>query len=93
MQPSTDAIAAIVFDAVDDLNKQLPRNKRLDKSPGTRLAGPGGQLDSLGLVNLMVNTEQKLETALGLEVMLAEEAAGATDEHARDGADCSLPLS
>jgi len=70
-------IAELVFAAVDEVNQQLPRAKRLEKSEATLLTGEGASLDSLGLVNLLFNTEQKIESALGVSVTLAEDGAAA----------------
>lgn len=73
-------IAALVMAAVEDVNKQLPRAKRLEVSPSAILTGDGGKLDSLGLVNLMFGTEKKIESELGLEITLADDALAASDE-------------
>jgi hypothetical protein len=64
---------ALVYAAVDEVNKQLPRSNRLEKAAATLLYGPGGHLDSLGLVNLLVNTEEKIAATCGVEVSLVEE--------------------
>lgn len=76
-------VTELVFAAVDEVNAQLPRAKRLDKSPDTVLTGEGARLDSLGLVNLLFNTEQQLEVALGVSVTLAEDGAAAAGEQFR----------
>lgn len=73
-------ITAIVHAAIDDLNKQLPKAKRLEKSPEAAMASEGGGLDSLGVVNLLFNTEKHLENGLGVSLSLTEEAAAADDE-------------
>ena len=53
-----------------------------DRIGGVRkLAGDGGVLDSLGLVNLLVLTEQQLESKVGVSTMLVEEAGDASEEH------------
>lgn len=73
-------IADIVYAAIDDLNKQLPKAKRLDKSLEAAMAADGGTLDSLGVVNLLFNTEKRIEQGLGISLPLTEEAAAADDE-------------
>lgn len=65
--------------AVDDLNQQLRKDARLEKSPTTPLTGDGGRLDSLGLLNLLVFAEQQIETAYGVSVMLADDDAMAKE--------------
>ena len=66
-------ILQIIYSAIDELNQQLP--ERLEKSADTVLFGEGAKLDSLGLVNLIVITEQKAEEALGATITLADEKA------------------
>jgi hypothetical protein len=47
------------------------------KDPDARLAGAGGHLDSLGLVNLIVETEQVIEERFGRYVNLGDERSAA----------------
>jgi len=45
--------------AIEQLNQQLPVDeKRVDPHPQTRLTGEDGCLDSLGLIDLITNTEK-----------------------------------
>ena len=62
-------------DDVDEINQQLPKEQRLEKSIDTILSGQSGKLDSLGLVNLIVATEQKIEEEYGITITLANERA------------------
>jgi acyl carrier protein len=71
MQTSA-AIREAVYLALDDLNAQLPPARRLPRSETTPLAGEDGQLDSLGVVNLIALVEQKLETHSGITVDLID---------------------
>ena len=59
--PSTDRILEVLFAAVDQLNQELPPERRLTKTRETVVFGPGGQLDSLGLVSFLVLAEQQLQ--------------------------------
>ena len=68
-------IIQVIFDAVDELNEQYPEKQGLIKSIDTVLFGETGTLDSLGLVNLIVTTEQKIEEEFGILVSLADERA------------------
>jgi acyl carrier protein len=74
-----DKIIQAIFGAINDINQQMPKDERLVKSPETRLYGEDGPLDSLGLVNLIVATEQHLENFCGISISLAEEHV--LDEH------------
>ena len=72
---SRDKIIQTIFDVIDELKQQVPVIQQLDKSVDTVLFGKSGQLDSLGLVNLIVATEQKIEEELGVAMTLADEKA------------------
>ena len=67
------------FRAVDELNLTLPPDEKVKKSLETLLSGPSGVLDSLGLVNLVVETEQQIEDEFGVLVNLADEKAMAVE--------------
>ena len=53
-----DNIKTIVFTTIDELNQNLIKEDQLEKSLETRLFGGNSNLDSLGLVNLIVAVEQ-----------------------------------
>ncbi len=61
-----------IFKAVEEINQQLPQERRLKKSPDTLLFDESGDLDSLGLVNLVVLTEQNIEEELGVTITLTD---------------------
>lgn len=65
----------LIYDAIDEVNQQLPPAQQLAKSPETVLFGKAAQLDSLGLVNLVVAIEQRVGDQFGVAVMLANEKA------------------
>ena len=68
-------ITRLLYEVVDEINERLTRDRRLTKSPDTILFGKGGNLDSLGLVNLITLTEQKVEDKFGITITLADERA------------------
>lgn len=70
-QPVVDAING----AVDDLNEILDADERLGKSPDEPLLGRDARLDSLGLVNLIVLVEEKIQQNFGVGVTLVDERA------------------
>ncbi len=74
-----EKIQSLLWSAVDELNLQLRRDQRLAKSTEERLTGEGGRLDSLGLINLLVLTEQRIESEFGCQVMLADDQALAAE--------------
>ena len=73
--PSRETILRTIFQAVDDYNAGESENHRVDKSEAVVLLGTDGRLDSLGLVNLIVAVEQRLEEDFGVAVTLADEKA------------------
>ncbi|MEA2655090.1 MAG: hypothetical protein QOI23_455 [Chloroflexota bacterium] len=70
-QPVVDAINS----AVDDLNEILDADERLGKSPDEALIGKDARLDSLGLVNLIVLVEEKIQQKFGVGITLVDERA------------------
>lgn len=61
-----------IFEAVDEVNEQLPKEKRLEKIGNSVLFGESGKLDSLALVNLFIGIEQKIEEKFGRAIALYE---------------------
>ena len=70
-----DSAILLLYEAIDELNPRLPPGMQVEKSPATVLFGDNGRLDSLGLVNLIVATEEKIEDQLGVTISLADEKA------------------
>lgn len=74
--PETEITRQTVIDAlyaaIDELNETLAPKERVEKSCGTTLFGEGSRLDSLGFVNLILATEQRLSTALQRPLALSE---------------------
>jgi acyl carrier protein len=64
-----------VFRAIDEVNANLPEGRQLEKSTDTVLFGERGELDSLGLVSLIVATELQVEEAFGVSITIADEKA------------------
>jgi D-alanine--poly(phosphoribitol) ligase subunit 2 len=61
--------------AVDDLNQVLDPEERLAKLADVALIGQEAQLDSLGLVNLIVLVEEKIQQQFGVGITLVDERA------------------
>jgi len=70
-----EKIVQAIFRAVDEVNQGLPEGQRLKKSLDTVLFGRSGVLDSLGLVNLIVAAEEKIEEEFGITITIADERA------------------
>ena len=75
-----EKILEAVSAAIADVNLTLPPDERLDSRLETPLSGAGGRLDSLGLVNLVVEAEQQIEARFGTTIDLAgKDAANAAE--------------
>jgi acyl carrier protein len=70
-----DAITQMLFNVIDELNQLRPREEHLAKNLETPLTGDFGRLDSAGLINLIVLTEQKTAQELGRPILLTDERA------------------
>ena len=70
---SKEEIIKVIYMALDEVNQQLPKEKRLAKSTETEIFGSGQGLDSLGFVNFIVAIEQGLEKNFGVNVVMAED--------------------
>lgn len=66
-------VVRALLDTIDELNKQLPKQARLDRSLDAGLTGSSGKLDSLGLINFIVIAEQKIEEEFGRRISLTDE--------------------
>lgn len=70
-----ETITKLVFDVIDEINKDLPENRRLEKSLGCVIYGSQDSLDSLELVDFVVLVEQKIEDQLGNTISLTDDKA------------------
>lgn len=70
-----EGIEKVLYLAVDELNEELPPESKLEKKAETVLYGENSKLDSLGLVKLLVATEQMLEEEFDLSITLADDRA------------------
>ena len=68
-----EKITQMLFGAIDELNQLRPAEEHLEKDLDTPLAGDVGRLDSAGLINLIVVTEQKAAEELGRPILLTDD--------------------
>lgn len=66
-------IKKIVLASIEALNLQLPKEERITAEMGTHLAGGPSPLDSLSIVNLVVNIEEAIEARHGVYISLISE--------------------
>ncbi len=62
-----------IYTALADLNTQLPKGRRIEQLPDTRLFGAEGALDSMELCNFIIIAEQKLKDTFGVSVDLTRD--------------------
>lgn len=70
-----DKILDTIYNSIDEVNLQSEVGNKLDKKEDTILYGMNSRLDSLGLVNLIVEVEQRFQDELGVTIDLTDEKA------------------
>ena len=68
-----EEITRMLFSVVDELNQFRPAAEHLEKNLESPLAGDAGSLDSAGLINLIVITEEKTAEELGTPILLTDD--------------------
>ena len=76
-----EKVIQVIVNAIEEINLQLPKENRLGKSLETRLFGGNSNLDSLGLINLIVAVEQNIEDEFETTITLADERAMSENEN------------
>ena len=76
-QPEIDSKSKVVqalWQAVDEINQQLPSDQQLEKSLDAVVADSTRTLDSLSLLNFIVTTEQKIYEEFGKRIRLVNDS-------------------
>jgi hypothetical protein len=60
----------LLYEVVDEINQGRAPELTLGKSPDTMLMGSSAKLDSLGIVNLIVSVEDKVQQTFGRRLNL-----------------------
>lgn len=68
-----DEIRDVIYSAIDEVNLMLPKDRKIEKASHAPLSADKGGLDSLGLINMIIAIEQKLEGRFKKSVSLANE--------------------
>ena len=77
-----EKLTSAIYDAIHEVNDLLPPGEGLAASLDTVLFDTSGTLDSLGVVNLVVAVEEKVEDTFGRPISLVD-AVGAPDAEER----------
>lgn len=78
---NNEKIVQSVMESIDELNWQLPKGGKLEKSLDTALFGDAGILDSLGLISLVTTVEQKIEEDFGMPLTLLDDIEALEEEN------------
>ena len=70
-----ERVEKIIFDVIDETNEELSDSEKIGTSVDTILFGENGALDSIGLVNFIVEVEQKIGEVFETSVLIADEKA------------------
>lgn len=70
-----DSILVLICACLRDLHPETDSPELVNPSEDTRLYGAKSPLDSLGLVMLLAEVEQRLAEEVGLDLVLADEKA------------------
>ena len=65
----------VIYRSIDEYNNQINDKLKIRNSTNTILMGSKSNLDSLGLVNLLVIIEQNIEDEFDVSIAIADERA------------------
>ena len=66
-------IENLIYEVIEEHNQLNPKELQLKKSSETILAGNNGKLDSLGLINFLVEVESNLQQNLERNISIIDE--------------------
>lgn len=68
-----DRLRKLVYVVIEEINADAAAHHRIPAKEETLLLGEGSEMDSLGLVNLLVHLEPRIHQELGIEMRLIGE--------------------
>lgn len=74
-----NVLRSAIYGAIDQVNEQLPPEKKLIKSADTALIGESSGIDSLTLISFVVALEQSIEAEYGHLISLTDDDSILTD--------------
>lgn len=75
MSITKDQIVSLIYEVIDEENEEKEDGKRIVKSLETLFLSKERGLDSLGLVSLIVATEEKIVDSFDVEITIADAKA------------------
>jgi acyl carrier protein len=70
-----EKIENIIIESLKELNEELEKEELKNPTKETKLYGANGSLDSLALVSLITDLEEKISDEFGKDITLADEKA------------------
>jgi acyl carrier protein len=70
-----DEVVLEIYTAIAHANEMRSTDDQIAAAEETGLYGPGGSLDSLGLVSLVLDVEASVNARMGTNLVLADERA------------------
>jgi len=67
-----DKCILIVQDSISHINLQLPEKLQISSDFSTVLVGPNSELDSLSLINLIVEIEERISSSFGKRIPILD---------------------
>lgn len=68
-----ERVEKAVFEAIDEMNSQLPKGVAIEKTSDAALYGKTGTLESLDFVAFIVEVEEKIQHEFGIDFVLTDE--------------------
>jgi D-alanine--poly(phosphoribitol) ligase subunit 2 len=75
MKFTKDEVLKIIFQVIDEDNETRAQYEQIAKSVDTAFLSKDGVLDSMGLVNFIVSTEERIAECTGKNITIADARA------------------
>lgn len=73
--PNHEKIVQAVYNAVDEMNEQLPKGVKIEKSLDAGLYGSTGKLESIDVVGFIIEVEDQIKSEFGVSITIADDRA------------------
>ncbi len=70
-----DKIIELIYGTIDEINEHRGPEEQISKTEDIKLLGQNSVLDSLGLVNLIVNLEENINNKFNVSISIVDEKA------------------
>ncbi len=70
-----DKIIELIYGTIDEINEHRGPEEQISKTEDIKFLGQNSVLDSLGLVNLIVNLEENINNKFNVSISIVDEKA------------------